>query len=261
MLQSIEIMKNNILEILEDNAPSIYLFGSVILDDFKFGWSDIDILCLTKTPISESQAVRLVNLRQTLLVKYPGDLYFRSFEGGFLTLTDFIQKTPSRVVYWGTSGERITNQYSFDVFSTMELLDSGKLLYGQDVRDQITYPSCEDQREAIISHYQVIRRYAVTTSQHLYSVGWLLDIARCLYTLQEGKIIAKTAAGEWALAHSLAPDNQILQKAVEIRKNPLHYKNDQSTLEWLETLGPDIQKFADVLEMEILKNNNGLKKI
>jgi predicted nucleotidyltransferase len=56
--QAVEIMKNCIADILEDNQPSIYLYGSVVLDDFKFGWSDIDLLCLTEKPITDEQAVR-----------------------------------------------------------------------------------------------------------------------------------------------------------------------------------------------------------
>ncbi|HWT75649.1 MAG TPA: nucleotidyltransferase domain-containing protein [Mobilitalea sp.] len=251
MLQSIEIMKTHILEIILENDPSIYLFGSVVLDDFKLGWSDIDILCLTKTPLSENQTERLVYLRQELLEKYPANPYFRSFEGGFLTLSDFLNKTPSRVVYWGTSGQRITDQYYFDVFSTMELMDSGRLIYGENILEQLTYPSQEEVQAAVLQHYHTIRRYALITGRSLYSAGWLLDIARCLYTLQTGKIIAKTVAGEWALEQSYIPDKQILKKAVEIRKNPIQYKNDESIQEWLERLGPYIQQYADVLEEQL----------
>lgn len=251
MLQSIEIMKANIRTITEGNTPSIYLFGSVALDDFKLGWSDIDILCLLATPLTESQAEKLVNLRQELLCKYPGNLYFRAFEGGFLTFEDFLKNAPSRVVYWGTSGQRITDTYYFDVFSTMELIDSGRLLYGKDIRDQITYPSLKDQKVAVINHYQTIRKYAIHTGRNLYSAGWLLDIARCLYTLRTGKIITKTAAGEWALDQKIVPDREVLQRVVEIRKNPMRYKDDPLTLEWLESLGPNVQKFADVLEAEL----------
>jgi len=39
-----------------------------------------------------------------------------------------------------------------------------------------------------------------------------------------------------------------------IRENPLKYKDDKSTKEWLASLGPHIQLFADVLA-------NALKKI
>lgn len=254
MQQSIDIMKEHILDIIVDNEPSIYLFGSVVLEDFKLGWSDIDVLCLMKTPLEEGQAEKLVNLRQELLMKYPGNLYFRSFEGGFLTLEDLCKNTPSRVVYWGTSGQRITDNYYFDVFSKMELLDSGRLLYGRDIRDQIPYPSEEELKAAVDNHYQTIRKYAVHTGRNLYSAGWLLDIARCLYTLRTGEIIAKTAAGEWALTHEIVPDKEVMLKVLSIRRDPMLYKDEPSVLDWLETIGPQVQEYADLLEAELKGN-------
>gem|GEM_PF-2819632 len=81
MNRSIEIMKRRIVEILWDNKPSIYIYASIVLDDFKLGWSDIDILCLTKTKISDKQGEQLLNLRQILLSEDKNNLYFRSFEG------------------------------------------------------------------------------------------------------------------------------------------------------------------------------------
>ena len=36
-----------IADILADNEPSIYLYGSCTQDDFRPGWSDIDLLALT----------------------------------------------------------------------------------------------------------------------------------------------------------------------------------------------------------------------
>lgn len=100
-------------------------------------------------------------------------------------------------------------------------------------------------------YLQSIGTYAVKTDQSLYSAGWMLDIARCLYTLETGKIIGKTSAGEQALENNLCSDSSVLEKVIEIRKEPLHFKNDESTKQWLETLGPSIQCFADVLEKGI----------
>jgi len=80
MKKSIQILIERVKKILRSNDITVYLFGSICLDDFKLGWSDIDILILTKDILSESQAEQLVNLRQTLLEKYKGNLYFRSFE-------------------------------------------------------------------------------------------------------------------------------------------------------------------------------------
>ena len=43
---------------------SFWLYGSVVLDDFRLGWSDIDLLVLTVSPLTDGQAHRLLTLRQ-----------------------------------------------------------------------------------------------------------------------------------------------------------------------------------------------------
>ncbi len=248
MENSIRIMTQRLSNILSDNSPSIYLFGSVVMDDFKFGWSDIDILCLTEKPLTKTQADELVILRQTLLTEYPDNLYFRSFEGIITTWEVCANHTNGTVVYWGTSGQRNVDSFQIDVFSTIELLKYGRLLYGIDKRERLAYPSLPEIHNATEGYYNTIRKYGVQTDTHLYSAGWLLDIARCLYTLATDDVISKTAAGKWAIDAGLSPEPEILKKAVMIRENPMDYKNDDFTQNWLTSLGPHVQLFADVLE-------------
>ncbi|MBQ7874836.1 MAG: DUF4111 domain-containing protein [Oscillospiraceae bacterium] len=246
-------MTGAIAEILSDCKPSVYLYGSTTLDDFKYGWSDIDILVLTQKVISDEQANELVFLRQKMAEEYQNNQYFRSFEGGMLSVSGFMDRTPDRVVYWGTSGQRITDFYVFDSFSMAELLENGILLFGDDVRGDFKYPAYESFHLDVEKHYNAIRRYAQITDRSLYSFGWLLDIARCIYTLRTGKIIAKTKAGEWSLENAICPVPTELKKALSVRKNPTEYLKDTVTFDYAETLGPAIQKFADVLEKELNK--------
>ncbi len=248
---TINKMTERIAGILDKNAPSIYLYGSVTLNDFKPGWSDIDVLVLTEGKISEEEAGSLVNLRQKMLEEEPGSPYYRQFEGGILPLGAFLSREKSRVVYWGTSGERITDKYDFDAFCMSELLDSGVLLHGRDVRELMICPTYDELKSNVRRHYDTIRNYAKVTGRSLYSYGWLLDISRCIYTLRTGKIIAKTAAGEWALGEKLCPCGDILAKAVEIRKNPQKFKDDSKIFDFAETLGDSVQQYADVLEAEL----------
>lgn len=253
MIKAIEIMTKRIVDILKDLNPSIYLYGSVALDDFKLGWSDIDIICLTDEKISDSKGKMILTLRQELATEYETNQYFSSFEGSFQSLKGFLSNEQDTVVYWGTSGERIIDNYTLDPFSKIELIDNGILLYGSDIRENFNYPSKEEVVSAILHHYKTIRNYAVTTDGSLYSAGWLLDIARCLYTLKTGKIISKTKAGEWALENNLVPEAEIMKKVLDIRRQPSIFKDRKEVIGWLERLGPHVQSFADVLEKELLK--------
>lgn len=240
-----------ISNILENCNPSIYLYGSATLNDFCLGWSDIDILVLTEKQISEPQAKTLVGLRQAMLADEPNNPYYRSFEGGMLTIDTFLSRKTDRVVYWGTSGERITDSYAFDSFGMAELIESSVLLYGKDVRRELKYPSFHELYADVKRHYETIRKYAQSTGRSFYSFGWMLDIARCIYTLRTGKIIAKTEAAEWALENDLCPDSDVLRYVLRVRRSPLEYKDDKQTFDYAETLAEPIQRFADVLEKEL----------
>ena len=69
MKNAIDAMVNEIVRITDGDVYGIWLYGSIVLDDFCPGWSDIDFVALTGVPVSESQADQLVMLRQEMLEK------------------------------------------------------------------------------------------------------------------------------------------------------------------------------------------------
>ncbi len=247
---SVDVVTQAIVGILAENAPSVYLYGSVTLDDFRLGWSDIDLLVLTEKQIAPQQADRLVRLRRELTEREPDNPCYRLFEGGMLRLSAFLTDAEDTVVYWGTSGARVTNRYAFDSFCQKELLENGVLLYGADVRDSMRRPTFDDLWADVRRHYETIRAHGSKTGGSLYSFGWLLDISRCIYTLRTGRIVAKTKAGEWALANGLCPDPAALEAALRVRNAPFLFQEDAALQAYAANLGTAIQQYADVLERE-----------
>lgn len=75
-----------------------------------------------------------------------------------------------------------------------------------------------------------------------------MDIARGIYTLRNGIVVSKTEAAQWALDSSLCPVPAALEIALQVCKSPMAYGNDSENFKYAETLGPEIQRFADVLE-------------
>lgn len=195
MMDSIHRMTNEIAGALEGSLYCIWLYGSVVFGDFRMGWSDIDFVALTDRPITEKQANKLLTLRQTLSEGEPENLYYRAFEGIIADIHEYSRNSYSKLVYWGTSGQRITDAYANDVFSQLELSKYGRSVYGTADRSIFSEPCREDIVKAVQAHYEAIRKYACQTDARLYSCGWLLDIARCIYTLRNNDVIAKTQAG------------------------------------------------------------------
>lgn len=251
MTESIDRMVFEIAEILNQQIYSAWLYGSVVMNDFRLGWSDIDLIVFSNSPITDIQAEKLLMLRQSLSAMHPENPYYRCFEGAIVNLYEYLSGSCSNCVYWGTTGQRITNRYSLDAFSRYELAKYGKLLYGKNDRELFLIPSREEIISAIQYHYETIRKYATQTDESLYSCGWLLDIARCIYTLRFNDIIGKTQAGIWALDENIFSDREPMKKALEIRRQPNKYKGIPEIKLWLSSLGKTVQQYADVLEKEL----------
>ena len=250
LMDAVAGMADEIVSAADGNVYGIWLYGSAVLEDFRPGWSDIDFVALTGETISESQAGKLLMLRQEMLRREPGNPYYRSFEGVISGLDEYRSRSFRRLVYWGTGGQRITDRYVPDAFSGFELARYGKTVYGSNPWI-LPAPGREELVSAVRAHYDTIRKYAVQTDETLYSCGWLLDIARCVYTLRYNDVIAKTQEGIWALEEHLFRDEEDLKKAVEIRQHPLAFKGREETNRWLKGLGPAVQRCADVLEREL----------
>lgn len=243
---AINTMAVSIYNILESVQPSIYLYGSVTAEDFRPGWSDIDLLVLTQEPITETQADLLLTLRQQLAQRDPDTPYYRAFEGGMLDLGSFLTNESTRVVYWGTTGERIKERHDFSAFDRASLLQNGQLLLGRDVRRHFEMPEYPEIATAVISHAVSIRQHG-KGARSLYAYGWLLDIARCMYTLVNGRLTTKTTAAQWALDEHLCPCPAELSMALTVRRQP-ELIRDESVLAYAEGLTEAIQSFLNLLE-------------
>ncbi len=243
---AINTMAVSIGRILEPCEPSIYLYGSITAEDFRPGWSDIDLLVLTQSPIPQDSADALLHLRQTLQARDPDTPYYRAFEGGMLDLGSFLTEEETRVVYWGTTGERIKTRHAFSPFDRASLMQNGQLLWGKDVRRHLEPPEFDEVVAGIARHLETIKRYG-QGSRDIYAYGWLLDIARCICTLVNGRITTKTAAAQWVLDQKVCPCPSELAMALTVRRTP-ELIRDPAVLDYAETLTGPIQAFAALLD-------------
>ncbi len=243
---AINTMAVSIQRILADASPSIYLYGSATAEDYQHGWSDVDLLVLTMDPITQVQADALLPLRQTLAARDPDTPHYRLFEGGMLDLGAFLSSEETRVVYWGTTGERTKSSHAFSAFDRASLLQSGQLLLGKDVRRHIEMPGFQEILGGIGQHLQTIREHGAG-SRSIYAYGWLLDLARCLHTLIEGKLTTKTAAAQWALDQHLCPCPAELSMALTVRRQP-ELIRDEQVLAYAEGLTEAIRSFLALVD-------------
>ena len=67
MNEAIRRMRDKIVSVMDGKVNSIWIYGSIVLNDFQLGWSDIDFIALTENEITEKQARDLLMLRQSML--------------------------------------------------------------------------------------------------------------------------------------------------------------------------------------------------
>lgn len=242
MFVSLEKFVGAVREILP--GCTVYLTGSAAMDDYREGWSDLDLLILTPDGLAEDAAEALLNLRQRMTEAEPGNSFYRKIEGGAVPADAFFCGRRERAVYWGTRGERIADGYAADVF-TLAAKDRWILLCGTDLRDGVTEPTPEMLYAAVKRHARTIREHGIGTENPMHRCGWLLDTARCLYTLKTGRIIPKTRAGETALRLGWCPEPEALRDALAVRMDPMTQRRDI----------PDsaILSFLAVLEEELCR--------
>ena len=60
MIDAIKNMTDAIVGIMDGNVTGVWLYGSVVLDDFRLGWSDIDVIAFTKQNILPNYALKLL---------------------------------------------------------------------------------------------------------------------------------------------------------------------------------------------------------
>ena len=250
---AINTMAVSIYRILADNAPSIYLYGSVTAEDYRHGWSDIDLLVLTADPITGDQADALLSLRQTLALRDPDTPHYRLFEGGMLDLGSFLEEEETRAVYWGSTGQRETKRHVLSAFDRLSLLTTGQLLLGRDVRRHIDMPDFPEILAGVEQHLQTILTHG-RGSRSIYAYGWLLDIARGMYALVNGRVTTKTEAAQWALDERLCPCPAELAMALTVRRQP-ELIRDESVLDYAEGLTDAIQSYAALLQKAVQMHN------
>ena len=246
---AVNTMTVTLARMLADCDPSIYLYGSVTAEDFRPGWSDIDLLVLTGEPIPSATAEALVNLRQTLAARDPDTPHYRLFEGGMLDLRAFLAEEDTQVVYWGTTGQRIKPRHGFSAFDRASLLQNGQLLWGRDVRRHLDMPDYAEIHAAVAAHLEAILAHG-QGSRSVYAYGWLLDIARGMHALVTGRLTTKTAAAQWALDERLCPCPAELSMALTVRRQP-ELIQDPAVLDYAEGLTDAIQSYAALLRQAL----------
>jgi len=239
------VNKSNI--ILDNSIVSAYCFGSVLYEDFHSGYSDLDFFIIVDKIISEDDFTKFSSWRNELKnSKHP---YFSVLEGEIIFKDAIKNDIESNVIYWGTTRDRLNRKYGLSGFSLRGLINKGYLIYGEDLRKELPYPSDEEMLFQVNSMIETIIKYAQVTNEDIHSIDWLFLISQSIYYLKTLEIDGKTNSAKWIVNNCNYSWIDTLQRAIEIRQSPILAKLDGNR-EWIKNLGPTIQCACDTLCVE-----------
>lgn len=231
------------ISLLGNNIIAAYCFGSACYGDFHLGYSDLDFFLVVRGSLTEDDFRDFHALRQEY--KAGEDPYLAVLEGEIAPYTG-LKTRVGNTIYWGTSRDRFNWGYELKGFSMRGLLEVGYLIWGQDIRQEIPYPSEAEMRAQVVSMVETIRKHGAKTDEDVHSADWFFLISQSLYWLRTGKITGKTQAARWVLANCAYGWQDTLDRAIRLRLNP-GLAREGTWRQWLAGLGSVVQQACDSL--------------
>lgn len=200
----------------------LYLHGSIALDAFTPGLSDIDAIMLTSRRCTPADIAALQSIHQTLAQRYPAP----PWEGSYLQWQDLggSEDTipPHPHIHDGivhASGYHDINGVTWWILKHRGIAVLGPLPKQLDLH--------VDLEQLIADMYHNMNAYWARFTTNPRRIAWLLadygiqwtvlGVLRQFYTFREHAITSKIGAGHYALKHLPPQWHRLIQEAINIR--------------------------------------------
>jgi predicted nucleotidyltransferase len=244
---ALELLLRLTRDFFEERLVSVVLYGSIVFDDLAPGYGDLDFVAVVDGDLSDDDCRKLVETRRPLRSGDYG-IVCRMLEGAFLPRRMLNPDIAGKALWWGTSGERPWDRNQLGWLVLHVIRERGFVIWGRDVRHEIPEVSrarcIEDPEQGYLATRDRAR------GGDLHSVDWLLDSARQLLWLREGRLSSKSEAADWGHLHARGAWRELLPRAKELRRNPALADSPESQ-RWLDSLDEPMREARDELGREL----------
>jgi hypothetical protein len=210
-------------ERLPGTVDGLYLGGSLALDDYHLGQSDIDFVAVTREPLDAAALDELAAIHAELRPRL-------HFDGIYVTY-DELTGDPAAARAPAVHEGRLARSGGFE---------ANPVVWHTLAHRAIPVRGPDPGRLAVWSDPEALRRWcagnltgywaglvdrwrAATPVRelvvHHYGLPWLvLGVARLQYTIATGEITSKAGAGRWALDHCEARRRPVLSTCLALRE-------------------------------------------
>jgi predicted nucleotidyltransferase len=202
-------LHHDIRHTLGDRLIGLYLYGSLVSGGFIEGVSDVDLLAVTASCISDDEFRRLDAMHQAVVEPHPAwrgrlEIAYVSVRAlrTFKTETSTIAViSPGEPFHFKEAGkEWLINWWL--------VRERGVTLYGPDPETLIPPISREEFLDQVWEHARLWRAWVKDAANRKGQSYARLTMCRALYAATHGEQVSKQRAARWAQAH--LPEHAVL---------------------------------------------------
>ena len=157
--------------------------------------------------------------------------------------------------WWGTSRETKRHRNVLGWFVLHVIRECGITIWGRDLRSEIPPVSKEVFIEDLLEGTRATKTRACADGD-VHSVEWLLNAARQILWLREGRLSSKSEAEDWGYMNAKGKWKECLPRAKHVRLNP-ETAECPDVRHWLLGLSEPIRESFEELEEELLRARQG----
>ena len=190
-------------------TPSVYLYGSVMTDDFTPN-SDVNLLVVTPSQLTDVQTQRLTTARQFLAEVRETNNFLR-INGAIICQADFVSgKAKGNVLYYAKGKQYVDDVYPLTTLDKLTLKTQSKLLVGDDVLAQIDMPT----RAQIFAECKRVVQSVSTLGKadgSAFAYECMFWLTRALYTVATNEVASKSDSMLWAMEQGYVAEKAAMQ--------------------------------------------------
>lgn len=227
-----EVLKEH-LDLLKSKSPNLleayYIYGSIALDAFNYGLSDIDFIAVVKRKVTETDLNILKEIHRDIKKRYPKiDLMGLYVMKNDLQSQHKNKKTCLSFIDGVYKGLEKFEKSSIDAY---QLKKYGITIKGQSIEnfdytvtwDTLIYNMRDNLNTYWLSWKNDCKKFPSRKYIGLYinlgMIEWvILGVSRLYYTFKERDITSKVGAGEYALQTVPEKWHMIINEAMRLRK-------------------------------------------
>jgi hypothetical protein len=203
--------------ILGEKLVELSLFGSLVLEDFDYDISDIDLVIATSTFINEQEFERLQVMHSEIIAQHRN--WENRIEIGYIAVRDLKITQPHFTIALMSPGEPFhIKEASADwILNRYVLHEKGVSLYGPSPQLLVDPISKEELLDAVRVQAKAWRTWVYSGRTRGFQAYAILTMCRIYYTLQTGDFVSKKQAALWT-ARALPEWSALISNALVWRK-------------------------------------------